>query len=284
MTQELNLDQFPISKIFVPDNIREPGWEKGLDKLIESIKKNGQLQPVLVFLYQDDKTGPNGELAELVFGHRRVEAFKKMGRTNIKVILTSSKASARDRFIMKLAENDDREGLSPIEAAKFYREAIDTHKFTAKELADRVGKTDGHISQRLALLKLPDPIRTAVEKGIITPTHAREIGRVTDEKTQLKLLKKAESMPITDFKEEVKKLDPDKKKNTNRGRKEKPKADKEKPASTKSRKEIIAALADVDKKLEAAKQSGAKSEINNLLGMQRFGMWVVGFKNAKSLW
>lgn len=210
-----------ISKIFVPDNVRDDGWQEGLGELQASIQADGLQQPIKIKVYPPNQSGPAAETAELVFGQRRLECCKRLGWTVIPVIFDSSKSSAKDRFIHMLVENNERLELTPLEQAKSYKRAISEFKLSAGALAKRIGVTSGHISQRLKLLDMSDDVKDAVEKGDITATHARELSRITDENEQKKLLKQAKKLPITEFKEKVAALDPKKKRQTKRGRKAK---------------------------------------------------------------
>jgi len=272
----------PVSKIYVPPNIRHPGWDKSLDKLVGSIKGAGLKQPPGVFAYTDGKTGPNGETHELVFGQRRLEACRRLKWTIVPVVLLSSKSSGKDLFVSKLVENFEREDLSALEEAEAFRQAISEMGFTAKELAERISKTDGYVSQRLSLLKMPDSVQKAVQKGDITPTHARELSRVTDEKEQKKLLEQAKHTPLPEFKEMVEAASS--KKQTNRGRRAKPeKAEKAvrtdgkvTAGSTRDRGDLKKALSELDVHKKKAADGGDKLRAEFFKGMMRGIGWAGG--------
>lgn len=205
MTKEKPVEvqpSLPISKIFVPDNLRTKGWEKKLGELVKLIAGAGLQQPPGVVPLPVVSPGPNGETHALVYGFRRLEACKQLGWKEIPVTLLTS-SSEKAIFVAQLTENFGREDLTPLEEASAYQLAIENYGFSSKELAESVGKTAGYISQRLSLLKMPDYIKTAVQKGEITPTHAREISRVTDEDEQKELLEKAKHTVLTDFKADV---------------------------------------------------------------------------------
>lgn len=266
----------PVSKIYVPPNIRRPGWEKNLDKLMYSIEKAGLKQPPGVIAYTGDKKGPNGETHELVFGQRRLEACKRLKWTTIPVVLLSSKSSGKDIFVSKLVENFEREDLSPLEEAEAFRQAISELGFTAKALAKRIGKTDGYVSQRLGLLKLPDKVRKAVQKQEITPTHARELARVTDAKQQERLLQEAKRLPLAEFKERIDALDAQDKKHTKRGRKPRKENNLVPEIKMPPSAAVAEALGVLDEKKKAAGDKNDKIGEAYLRGMIRGIGWARG--------
>lgn len=207
-----------VSKILVADNVRDPGWEKNIAELKASIKAAGVQQPPGVKPL--DKPGPNGETHELIFGHRRLIACKELGMTRVPVVLLPRGISKKDALLRQLAENTGRANLTPLEEAAVFRRLIDEYGMSAKDIAQQWGYTEGAVSQRLALIKAPEAVRTAVEEGRITPTHARELVRVTDPKAQARLLKQVEKehMPIPELKQRITELAPDMKRNDARGR------------------------------------------------------------------
>jgi ParB family chromosome partitioning protein len=270
-----------ITDIYAPENVRGPGWDStaNLKLLEEDVKKNKVLQPVGVYPYGSAK-GPNGEHYELVWGFRRFAVCRRLKHTLIPVRVTSAKLTGRDRFLSKLIENNNREDLAPLDEARAYRVAISEHGMVAKDLAQKLGKTSGFISQRLALLKLPKEIQSSLEEGKISPTHAREIGSVTDEEEQRNLLDKAESMPVSDFRNLVAGVDGDKKKKTNRGRRAKPVGEHPKARSQKEADETLATL---DKKILAAKEKDNKVQMNYYKGMHRGITWSRMMDGGKKL-
>lgn len=273
-----------MKDIWEEDNTRDPGWEKKVSDLQSLIKAQGLLQPIGVA----EQGGPNGEPFKLVFGSRRREACKRLKWSRIEAKVAPKKSTQASLFFWKLGENSGRKDLTPMEEARAFRRAVDTYKVTAKDLARRLGKTDGYVSQRLALLKLPEEVQEAVEEGRITATHAREISRVTDEREQLRLIKKAESMPVTDFKEHVAELDGEKRKSSNRGRK--PREDKVgavgEKVGVRNEKEAVTMLGSLDTRMKSASQKdtqAAKLQKEYYKGCIRGIMWARKMGGAQKL-
>lgn len=285
MKETLTQPTLAINKILVPKNLRKDGWEKKIDELVKLIEENGLLQPPGVRLLAT--IGPSGETHELAFGFRRLEACKKLGWTTVPVTLRGSKTTGKDTFSARLTENFGREDLSALEEAEAFKHAIDTLGFTAKDLAGRIGKTDGYISQRLSLLKMSEPVKKAVQSGQITPTHARELARVTDEKEQKKFLELAKNMTLPEFKAEVEAASS--KKVSNRGRQTKPVKAEPPAKSEKTEKiakipidmgrpklELRKALADLDVTKKKAIEAGDKLKVEFFKGMMRGVGWAGG--------
>jgi len=257
-----------ISDIWSDGNVRDEGWEKKVADLKALIEAQGLLQPIGV----KKEGGPNGEPFKLIFGARRLEACKQLDWARIDAKIASSKMTRMEFFFWRVGENSGRKDLTPMEEAKAFRTAIDEYGATAKDLAKGFGKSDGYISQRLQLLKLPEEVQTAVEKGTITASHAREIARVTDEDEQKKLLAKAEKMPAQDFREHVAELAEDKKKQSNRGRKA-----KEEPAEktgVRSEAEAVKMLGGLDAKMKTAKENDDAVKQSYYKGCIRGIMWA----------
>jgi len=279
------LERLAISKILVGENVRDPGWEKGVAPLMKSIKANGLEQPVKVQALTSP--GPNKETHRLVWGFRRLAACKKLGWTVIPVVNASARDTERDRFISALVENTARKFYTPLEEARIFRKAIDKHGMTVKQIAKMwVIKdepvTDGYVSQRLALLRMPEPVQKAVQEERITPTHARELQKVKDPTEQKKLLKKAEKMPLTAFKDEVNAVDPAKRSQSKRGRPtKKPTKSAADAAKARPRKELTSAMGKLDKKRKKARTSGTKADLRYIEGLLRGIGWAAG--NVKEL-
>lgn len=280
-TDNQSTPRVAISKIFIPENVRDDGWEGKVGPLAKSIGASGLEQPVKVIPYG----GSNGKEYELIHGFRRLEACKSLKWTTVPVVFGGSKMSERDKYISRLTENDERNDLSPMEEARALQRGIEDHKFTVKELAKRRGKTEGHISQRLSLLRLPDVVKDAIEKGELRPTHARAMLQVKDEKEQVKLLGAAKRMSVQEFQEKVDSLGPDKASKSSRGRKAKePKETKplSQDVPDRTMEEVKAALAKLDdKKVKAVEKEDVGKEAY-IKGMMRGLAWSKGL--TKTLW
>jgi ParB family chromosome partitioning protein len=264
---------FPISKILVKDNIRDKGWDKCVSELADSIKQVGLISPVLIMPLSKPV---GGKTHELVYGFRRFAAHKKLKFSTIKVTFAPKDMTQKQKDTARLVENTEREDLSPLEEARAYKAMMETHKLSAKQVAKTVSKTDGHISQRLALLRMPKKVITAVESGALTATHARQLHRLKDPKEQEKLITKAAGMTAQAFEAFVEqKLHPEKKEKKGKKAKDTP-TDKH-----QSRKKVMQALKKLDIAKAKAKNAGNKEKTAHLNGVIRGLSWTLKVKGAK---
>lgn len=140
--------------------------EDKLKSLVESVKEEGLLQPVVV--------RESGNNYEIIFGERRWRAAKEAGLENIPAMIKEVNSEAH-QLQLALAENLQREELNPIERAAGYRVLIENFKLSQEEVARIVGKQRSSIANTLRLLKLPASIQNEVIKGTITEGHARAL-------------------------------------------------------------------------------------------------------------
>lgn len=97
-----DIKDIALDNIIVRDNIRTELNYESIDILAESIEKNGLLQPIIVSPYMEGKF-------ELVAGHRRYEAVRRLGRKTITCKILKDKF---DRKIIQAVENLHREDLN----------------------------------------------------------------------------------------------------------------------------------------------------------------------------
>ena len=85
-------------------------------------------------------------------------------------------------------ENLQREELTVIEEALAYAQLLEMHNLTQEALAQRLGKSQSTIANKLRLLKLPQSIQQAVLNKQITERHARALIALKSEEQQEKVL------------------------------------------------------------------------------------------------
>lgn len=124
---------------------------ESIEELSQSIKKDGLQSPIKVSPIKDSNK------YYIVYGHRRVEAHKKLGLDKIKCIIEEVDNSKLRR--LSLVENLQREELSLIEKAISYKNALESEEFSSQlDLAESLGIRNTKISETLSLLKLDDKI------------------------------------------------------------------------------------------------------------------------------
>ena len=176
--QEIRLDCI-IPNRFQPRKVFDPA---ALKELMDSIRTNGVLEPILVRLipktrvYQKD-CPPNAEY-ELIMGERRFRACQGLKMATIPAIVRE--ADDRQMLELALVENTLRTDLNPIERAKAYKQLADTFGLTHQEVAERVGTDRATVTNFIRLLTLPKEIQADVGRQTIRVGHAMAILAIPD--------------------------------------------------------------------------------------------------------
>ena len=166
-----------------PEQPRENFNEESLNELAESIKQQGVIQPVLA------EKQPDGKYL-IIAGERRWRAARKAGLSKLPVIERTF--TEEQKLEIALVENIQREDLTPLEEARAYNQLMEKLGLSQQEVADKVGKNRSTVANSLRLLKLPENMKEAVEKGIISAGHARALLSVTDNNNREELFKRIE--------------------------------------------------------------------------------------------
>ncbi|UUZ82547.1 nucleoid occlusion protein [Paenibacillus sp. P26] len=152
--------------------------DERIDELCQTIKTHGVIQPIVVRV-RDNRY-------ELIAGERRWRAVKKLGYETIPAIIREFNDS--QAASIALIENLQREGLTAIEEAIAYQRLIDMHQLTQESLAQRLGKSQSTIANKIRLLQLSDPVKLALMERKITERHARALLSLDEEEMQVKVL------------------------------------------------------------------------------------------------
>jgi ParB family chromosome partitioning protein len=178
------LQQVPLEKIIPnPLNTRTNYSGKKFNELVDSIRKNGVLQPVLV-REKDNKF-------ELIAGERRYRACMKINDGST-IPAMVKKISDNQAFDMMMVENIMREDLSEFEEAQGFHNYLKGKDDTALEdLAQRTGLSPGYIRRRTAVMKLPKKYLAAWKKGQLAYGHLEILIRVEDATERANLFKRA---------------------------------------------------------------------------------------------
>lgn len=173
------LRRVPLERIFPnPQQPRQRFSEEALQRLAQSIRTQGVLQPLVV-----RSSGSEG--FELIAGERRWRALKLLEAKDAPVLIRD----IPDEAVLEVAllENIQRENLTPIEEARSYRQLVEQHGYTQEALARRLGKDRSTIANLMRLLALSTPVQNDLESGRLTIGHARALLPLPDETAQLHL-------------------------------------------------------------------------------------------------
>ncbi|RQD73903.1 MAG: nucleoid occlusion protein [Candidatus Syntrophonatronum acetioxidans] len=178
---EENLEYIEMDNI--EGNPFQPRKEFDQDKigeLAQSIKTYGLLQPILV--------AENDKKYQIIAGERRYLACKKLGWVKIPAI--KKEISTSGMAAMALIENLQRENLHYMEEAQGYHRLIEEFGLTQEVLAQRLGKSQSTIANKLRLLKLPEGVKENIKAGDLTERHARALLKLEEERAQEKIVQR----------------------------------------------------------------------------------------------
>lgn len=174
----------PVTKIKPsPDNPRKHVGD--VKELAASLRGQGILVPLLVVA--------QGDHYLLVAGSRRLQAAKDIGLTEVPVIVKTMED--KQRLEVMLVENLHREDLTEIEEAETYAKLLTEIGYSQRELAEKVGKSQSHISKRISLLNLIPDVRKAVDEGKVAVTDALELVKLKEPKDAKVVLAEVERTP-----------------------------------------------------------------------------------------
>ncbi len=151
-----------------PYQPREIFNEAKLEELVNSIKKNGIIQPIAV-------RPSKSEIGkyEIVAGERRWLAAQKAGLHDIPVTVLD--LSDVESLEVAIVENIQRDDLSPIEEARGYKRLSEEFNYDHEHISKLMSKSRSHISNTLRLLTLPKDIISMLEEGTLTSGQARPL-------------------------------------------------------------------------------------------------------------
>jgi ParB family chromosome partitioning protein len=143
-----------------------------IDELAASIRSLGLLEPLIVW-------EPNGRgKLRLIAGERRLAASKQVGLKQVPVIVRTLDDKARLEAL--LVENLHRKDLDPLEEADGYKRLVDLG-LKQGEIAKKVGRSEAHISKRLALAGLSPLASKLLSAGTIPIDAAIGLAKHTSE-------------------------------------------------------------------------------------------------------
>ena len=145
----------PIDR--VDENPEQPRQEfdpETLRELADTIAQRGVRQPISVRPHPAD-----ARRWILNFGARRLRASRLAGKTEIPAFVDET-ADTYDQVI----ENEQREGLKPLELALFIQRRLDAGE-NRVEIARRLGKSPSYVTLACALIDAPDWLMALYREG-----------------------------------------------------------------------------------------------------------------------
>lgn len=155
--------------------------EEKIEELARTIHTHGVIQPIVI--------RKSGDGYEIIAGERRFRAMKKLGWDEVPAIVRN--LDDKETASIALIENLQREELTAIEEAYAYEKLLELHGLTQEALAQRLGKGQSTVANKLRLLKLPEEIKNGILTKEISERHARALISVKDADLQQKLFQEA---------------------------------------------------------------------------------------------
>lgn len=170
-----SLDKVRLSKLVAidqiqpnPDQPRRHFDDDALADLVDSIRQQGVIQPIVV-----RRAGDAPNRFEIVAGERRWRAAQRAKLHEVPVIV--KELTDLETLEIALVENIHREDLTPLEEAEGYRRLMEEFGHTQDVLAKALGKSRSHIANMTRLLGLPTEVKRLIEDGSLSAGHARAL-------------------------------------------------------------------------------------------------------------
>jgi len=177
-----NITNIDINKIIPNKNQPRKSFDdKALEELSMSIKNYGVIQPITIRNIYDD-------IYEIIAGERRFRAAKLLGMDYIPAVVIE--VGEEESAAMALIENLQRENLDFIEEAMAYERLIEDFDLNQTQLAEKVGKSQSTIANKMRILKLPESVKLKLKQGNLSERHARALLKIEDEELLLNIVDK----------------------------------------------------------------------------------------------
>ena len=155
-----------------PNQPRKIFDETALSELSNSIKRYGIITPLTV------RNASFGY--ELVAGERRLRAAKNADIKQVPCYIVE--ASEKDSSLMAIVENLQRKDLDFFEEALSLRCLIEKYGLTQQQTAEKIGKTQSAVANKLRLLRLSPEVTKLIRERGLSERHARTLLRLSEER------------------------------------------------------------------------------------------------------
>jgi ParB family chromosome partitioning protein len=181
---------------------REDFSPEAIERLAESLRTKGQLQPIRV------RWSEEADRYIIICGERRWRAATLAGLPTMSCVIADAPTTPAELLALQLIENLLREDLRPIEQAKGFRSLMETNGWSGNQLSKALGVNQSTVVRALSLLDLPAVVQEKVEQGGIAPATAYELSKVEDAEVQRDLAERvvAEGLNRSEVAEVVKRV------------------------------------------------------------------------------
>ena len=181
--------EIPVEQIDPnPNQPRKNFARTDMEELINSIRANGIIQPLILIKKEEGKY-------EIVAGERRWRSAKVLGLKTVPSLIRQ--IDVNKKLEIALLENIQRKDLNAMEKARAYQRLIDEFNLTQENISKRLGMARATIANSLRLLRLPETVQDAIEQEKITEGHAKTLCSINDPAKQEILLKRILGLGLT---------------------------------------------------------------------------------------
>ncbi|MEV0749789.1 ParB/RepB/Spo0J family partition protein [Streptomyces sp. NPDC050273] len=161
-------------------------------ELKSSMRSVGQLQPAVAMssaAFRRAKPEHADALGDaewiIILGNRRYHAAKQLGWTKFEIRVRDRLGNAEDDKVDEavIIENIHRKNIPPYKEAEFLQRMVERHG-SQEKVAERIGKSQMYVSNRLSLLNLTPELRDVVDTKQIKVKTAEQIARIKDPEAQ----------------------------------------------------------------------------------------------------
>ncbi len=174
------IENILIVNIRVPSNNLRISNSLNIEKIANSIRQHGLLQPLVV--------KPRSDHFEIVAGYRRFLACKSLHWKKIPCHIVN--LDDMQTFEVAMVENIRRKSFTPLEEANAFKIYVSDKGWGGvTELSNKIGRSQSSIIRRIGLLDLPKDVLNRIKKSELSPSTAVELFRVKDPVKQSHLAK-----------------------------------------------------------------------------------------------
>ncbi|MGK5449662.1 ParB/RepB/Spo0J family partition protein [Streptomyces radiopugnans] len=176
-----------------PDNPRDSLPD--VTDLAASLRDHGQKSAVTIMsreAYLAANPGREDELEPraayvVIDGNCRLAAARQAGLSSLRVMMDESLGGDPDELLESaLVANIHRQDLDPLDEARALKKLLEVHG-TQDKLAKRLHRSQGWVSQRLALLSLTPELQKRLESGAEPVDLLRAVGKKPPERQEQEL-------------------------------------------------------------------------------------------------
>lgn len=178
----MEIVEIPIQKISAESHSQRLNFdEEKMSGLVLSISSDGLVQPLRV---KED-----GDGYTLVFGHRRLEALKRLGWHTVPCIISKGDevSTRRETFV----ENFFSENLTPVELAVAIADEFQSKRMTIEQLAFGFKKTTEWVRRQIAICGWPEDVLEGIHTGKLSIAAASNLACITEEYYRKMLVRQA---------------------------------------------------------------------------------------------